>query len=136
MINVTADDYGLYAGDGIDDDWQVLYFGESNPQAGPGMDPDRDGRSNLSESFALTIPTDGTSFFQLRAAPGQLGTIDLIFGPIRSGRTYTVMQSPDLLPDSWLPLMGTIQSDIGDQRTVTDPDDLQPKRFYRVHIGR
>lgn len=136
--NVTSDDFGLYAEDGIDDDWQVLYFGEDNPEAGPGRDPDRDGRDNLFESMALTIPTDAASFFQLRArsTPSHPGSVDLIFGPIRVERTYTVLHSPDLSPASWGVLTGTTQSEDGDERTVTDPDAGTVKKFYRVHIER
>ena len=30
IANVTSDDFGIYAADGIADDWQVQYFGEGN----------------------------------------------------------------------------------------------------------
>ena len=35
VLNVNTDDFGLYAGDGLADDWQVLYFGVNNPNAAP-----------------------------------------------------------------------------------------------------
>lgn len=138
VANVTFDDFGLYAGDGVDDDWQVFYFGEENPEANPGRDPDRDGRDNLSESIALTIPTDPTSLFQLRAmpTPGQPGNVDLVFGPIRPERTYTVLSSPDLSGVNWRTLSGAPHSDHGDDRTVTDTDISAPRKFYRIEIGR
>lgn len=41
--NIAADDFGKYAGDGIDDDWQVLYFGENNADAAPEIDADGSG---------------------------------------------------------------------------------------------
>lgn len=138
VINVTQDDFGLYAGDGIDDDWQVAYFGEENPEAGPGKDPDRDGRDNFSESMALTVPTDPSSLFQLRARQthAQPGSVDLVFGPIRTGRNYTVQYSLDLSPSGWGELTGGTQGDNDEERTVTDPGASGPRKFYRVQIGR
>jgi hypothetical protein len=138
VANVTSDDFGAYAGDGIDDDWQVLFFGEDNPEAGPGVDPDGDGRNNFSESLALTVPTDPASHFNLRArpTPAQPGKVDLVFGPIRTGRSYTVLYSLDLSPSGWGPLTGTTQGDAGEERTVTDPSAGGARKFYRVRIGR
>lgn len=138
VVNVTSDDFGLYAGDGIDDDWQVFYFGEGSPDAAPGRDPDHDGRDNLFESLALTVPTEASSLFQLRAmpTPNQFGKVDLVFGPIRAGRTYTVLYSMDLSPSGWGELSGTTQGDDGEQRTVTDPGAGGTRKFYRVQIGR
>lgn len=138
VVNVTSDDCGLYAEDGIDDDWQVTYFGEENPEAAPNRDPDRDGRNNLAESLALTIPTDPSSLFQLRArqTPAQPGSVDLLFGPIRTGRSYTVLYSFDLSPSGWAELTGATQGDDGDERTVTDPGASGPRKFYRVRVGR
>lgn len=138
VANVTPDDFGLYAGDSIDDDWQVTYFGEENPEAAPGRDPDRDGRDNFSESLALTVPTDASSHFRLRATPtpGQPGRVDLVFSPVRDGRTYTVLHSLDLSPSGWSELAGGSQSDDGEERTVTDPGAPGPQKFYNVRIDR
>jgi len=138
VINVTSDDFGLYASDGIDDDWQVAYFGEENPDAAPGRDPDRDGRDNLFESLALTVPTDPSSFFQLRArrTPVQPDSVDLLFGPIRTGRNYTVLYSFDLSPSGWDVLTEGVESNNGEERTITDPGATGPRKFYRVRIAR
>lgn len=138
VANVTSDDFGIYATDGIDDDWQVYYFGEENPLAGPRNDPDADGRDNLFESLALTIPTDAASYFQLRASrnPGQASGVDLTFGPVRVDRIYTVQYSLDLSPGGWNPLDGGPSNDDGDSRILTDPDATGPRKFYRVLIGR
>jgi len=63
VINVGNDDFGSYAGDGLDDAWQVSYFGSDNPNAAPGADPDGDFMSNRGEYIAGTIPTNATSHF-------------------------------------------------------------------------
>ncbi|HPA18720.1 MAG TPA: hypothetical protein PLU30_13300 [Verrucomicrobiae bacterium] len=62
--------------------------------------------------------------------------MDLVFGPIHIGRTYTVLYSLDLSPSGWGELSGTTQADGGDERTVTDPGTSGPRKFYRVRIGR
>lgn len=138
VINVTSDDFGLYAGDGIEDDWQVYYFGEGNPEAAPGRDPDRDGRDNFSESMALTVPTDPSSQFRLRATPtpARPGGVDLVFGPVRDGRTYTVLYSLDLSPSGWAELAGAGWYDTGGDRCVTNLDAAGPRRFYNVRIEK
>ena len=46
MLDTIADNFGTYAGDGLGDDWQVQYFGLSNPNAAPLLDPDFDGHNN------------------------------------------------------------------------------------------
>jgi hypothetical protein len=51
-----------YAGDGIDDTWQIHYFGHGNPNGLPLADPDGDGRNNLAEFLAGTDPTRPDAF--------------------------------------------------------------------------
>ena len=53
VINLLADNFGSYAGDGIDDDWQVSFFGLDNPNAAPNVDFDGDEQDNLFEFLAL-----------------------------------------------------------------------------------
>ena len=67
ILNVGLDDFAEYAGDGLDDDWQVLFFGQPpNPNAGPNADPDGDGQDNAFEFVAGLIPNDANSRFRLR----------------------------------------------------------------------
>ncbi len=138
VLNVTTDDCGSYAGDGVDDDWQVGHFGEDNPDAGPDRDPDRDGRDNLFESLCLTVPTDRSSVFEIKPTPkpSEPGKVVFVFGPIRPGRSYTVLCSKDLLPSGWDELTGAAWHDDGDYRIVTDTNIFGPQKFYRVQIGR
>ncbi|MEN9021767.1 MAG: hypothetical protein ABF370_14810, partial [Verrucomicrobiales bacterium] len=65
----TDDDFGSYAGDGLPDDWQVQYFGEDNADAGPNVDADGDGDSNLYEYHARLLPNDPTSFLSITLTP-------------------------------------------------------------------
>lgn len=43
VINVNNDDHGSYAGDSIDDVWQVRYFGTNNPLVSPTKDAEGTG---------------------------------------------------------------------------------------------
>ena len=133
VFNVNTDDFGGYAGDGIGNDWQVQYFGlPPNPAAGPLLDPDGDGQNNFYKWIAGLNPTDPTSVFKLRLARSFQGE-HLIFSPIVSGRTYTVIYSHDLfaLPRGFITING------GSERTVIDTNAFAvPKRIYRVEIAK
>ena len=131
VLNVTTDDFGSYAGDGIDDAWQVQYFGENNPNAGPNADPDGDGQTNRFEYIAGDAPNDSTSRFDLRTT--ERGK--LVFTPRRPDRTYAIEYRFSLTGADWAPLTGFTQSDNGAERTVVDPDASSPTKVYRVKIS-
>ena len=65
VLNVSNDDFGGYASDGLPDDWQVQYFGENNPNAAPSADPDGDGQNNAYEYVVGTVPSNAASHFSL-----------------------------------------------------------------------
>ena len=136
--NVNPDDYGTYAADGIDDAWQVQYFGPPpNANAGPTADFDHTGQTNLFKYIAGLSPLDG-SRFTLSIAPvaGQPGQKNVIFTPRLTDRTYTVTIKLDLNAPTWTPLPGGIITDAGPQRTVTDPAATGTKKFYHIEITK
>ena len=124
MLNVQPDNFGSYAGDGLDDSWQNQYFGLNNPDAGPLKDPDGDGQDNRFEFTAGIVPTDAMSRFLLRIEPvaGQPAQKRLVFSPCFDGRTYNILTSTTLATDSWSALTGGSVSDNGNERAVTDPN--------------
>ncbi len=136
--DIDPDNYGSYAGDGLDDAWQYDYFGLDIPLAGPLMDPDGDGQNNVFEFTAGIIPTDPLSRFLLRVEPvaGEPAQKRLVFSPLVVGRTYDILTSTTLLGDSWSALSGGVVSDIGDERSVIDPNASGNKKFYRVGITK
>ncbi len=141
VLNVNLDNFGAYAGDAIDDAWQVQYFGQPpNANAGPLVDFDRDGQTNAFEYTAGLVPTDPASRFSIAIAPvaGQPGRKNIIFNPLvlTGGRSYAVKFRPDLATGTWTTLTGTTQSDAGAQRTVTDLNATGAKKFYQVEITR
>ena len=138
VVNVNPDDFGSYAGDGLDDAWQNQYFGLNNPNAAPLLDPDGDGQTNLFEFTAGLIPTDPQSRFTFTIAPvvGQPAQKNVVFTPLVGGRSYTVQYKLSLTDPTWQTLPGTTQSDNGATRTVTDPAGTGAAKFYRVLVSK
>jgi hypothetical protein len=137
VLNVGNDDFGIYANDQIDDSWQVQFFGENNPNAGPTVDFDGTGQTNLFKFVAGLNPLDGSRFLiAVSPVPGQPGQKSIVFSPIVAGRNYTVQGTSTLpLPASWSPLSSTSQlPDNGAVRTVTDLSASPAPKFYRVSI--
>ncbi len=137
--NVNLDDLGTYAGDGIDDAWQVQYFGlPPNLLAGPDVDADGTGQSNLFKFVAGLDPLDPNSRFVLKIATvdGQPSQMDLIFSPRLIDRVYLVKAKLDLTSGSYAPLPNSSFSDNGQERTVTDFDGNGATKFYIVEITK
>ena len=137
VVNVNNDDYGSYAGDGLDDAWQARYFGLDNPLAAPNVDADGTGQTNGFKYLAGLNPLDPKSRFVLMvaAAPGQPTQKTLTFSPVYGGRTYTVQATKSLTQPNWTTLAGVPVTISGTTGTVTDPGANVAARFYRVQIS-
>lgn len=138
VLNSDPDNYRTYAGDTIDDAWQVQYFGLDNPNAGPSVDVDGTGQPNLFKYVAGLNPIDRASRFvvNIQPAPGQPGQMQIVFTPLAAGRTYTVVTKTNLTDSNWVALTGSSQSDNGMQRTVTDLNSIGVRKFYRINISK
>jgi len=138
VLDTIPDNFGSYAGDGIDDAWQVQYFGLNNPLAGPNVVTDGSGHTNLFKFTAGLVPFDSNSrfVFSIAPVPAQPAQKNVIFSPLVSGRTYTVKFRTDLATGTWQTLTGTTQNDNGNQRTVTDPGATGAQKFYRIEITK
>ena len=138
VLNVNPDNFGSYAGDGIDDAWQNQYFGFNNPNAAPNVDFDGTGQTNLFKYIAGLNPLDPASRFTLTLAPvpGQPAQKNVIFTARLTDRTYTVTFKLDLNAATWTPLPGGIVNEDGPQRTVTDPAATGAKKFYHIEITK
>lgn len=136
VLNVLPDNFGSYAGDGLDDAWQTQYFGTNHSAAGPLRDPDGDGQSNQLEFTAGTGPTDPNSRFhcRLEPVPGQPGRMRLVFSPRWVERSYAIVTSTTLQANGWATLTNATTSDNGTERTVTDTSAIGSRKFYRVQV--
>jgi hypothetical protein len=127
-------------GDGIPDWWRLLWFGSSSSTNSASCsnccaacDADGTGQNNFFKYVAGLNPTDPTQVFVLQiAASNQV--VNLIFGPVVSGPTYTVESSPDLVNYSGL-ASNTVPQINGSQTTITDLAPWPSNEFYHVHIS-
>ena len=135
VLDTLPDNFGAYDSDGLADTWQIHFFGQNNPDAGPLQDPDGDGQNNLFERLAMVDPTDPDSAFDsyLRDCVGQLNEQDIVFSPVFPERNYTVQQSVDLSVNGWTTLSGNLV-DTGDERAVTDANPGL-RKFYKIIIS-
>ncbi|MBE2284316.1 MAG: hypothetical protein IAE77_12740 [Prosthecobacter sp.] len=135
--NTVADNFGLYAADGLDDGWQVQYFGPNNPLAAPGVDADGDGQTNLFEFTAGLVPNSRASrfVFSLEGVPGQPTQKRMVFQPAINGRTFTLLKSSTLLPGSWQTVPGAVVVGNDGTQTLTDPSAGTSRAFYQVQIN-
>ena len=139
VLDSIPDNFGSYAGDGLDDAWQVQYFGlPPNTQAGPNVDADGTGQTNLFKYVAGLNPLDGSRFtITIAPVPGQPQQQSVIFSPIVAGRTYTVTAKTNLNSvGGWQPISASTPSDHGSQRTVTDLSATGAAKFYHVEITK
>jgi hypothetical protein len=138
ILDTIPDNFGTYAGDGLADGWQVQYFGLNNPKAGPNVDATGTGQTNLFKYVAGLNPTDPTSRFavNIQPVPGQTGQMQVVFSPVVSGSTYTVVSKSNLSDSTWAALSSSTQSDSGQERAVTDSGFSGAKKFYRVNVSK
>ena len=139
VLNVNIDNFGAYAGDTLDDAWQVQYFGlPPNANAGPLRDPDGDGQTNAFEFTAGLIPTDPNSRFTFTIAPvpGKPAEKALSFRPVVAGRIYTITAKSPLTAPAWSAITPFAESQSGDTRTIINRDPSATLKFYRVEITK
>jgi len=129
-------------GNGINDDWEVQYFGKIGVD--PHADPDGDGCNNLCEFLSGTDPTNVASSFRITAVTvqGSNNTDILVSWQTGGGRT-NVVQATGGAPDgsyatNFLDVSPLIViSGTGDQTTnYLDAGGATnaPSRFYRVRL--
>ncbi len=134
VLDFTPDDFGLYAGDGLPDDWQVQHFGLNNPEAAPASDPDSDWQDNALEYLAGTDPLDAASLLELRFGPDDApGVKSLNFTPFLPDRTYSLEWS-DALTAPWTALPDApAPATVPGEGTFSDAPAPE-RKFYRLRI--
>jgi hypothetical protein len=121
-------------GNGLPDAWEALNFRAT------GIDPAAicaNGMNTMLDAYVIGLdPNDPASRFHLRIEPvaGQPTQRRLVFSPCFDDRTYGILASTTLEPDSWTLLTDGIPEGVGHERAVTDPDAGADRTFYRVKI--
>ena len=139
VLNTNDDNFGSYANDGLDDWWQVGYFGLDNPDAAPDQDPDGDQQTNAFENLAGIDPTDSSSFFKVRIeqdaeSPNKR---KILFSPFFADRTYTLLATPNLM-NTFIEVNDVTSSNTGNggEAEITDVSALEILKFYRIGISK
>jgi hypothetical protein len=115
-------------GDGMDDDWEVAYFGDLS-RDGQG-DFDGDGVSDRHEFLAGTDPTNFESVFRVLTLARVGDASKRLAWSGSPNRNYRVEFKDDLASPLWTPLPATVSWN-GSVATATDPGP-GTNRFYRV----
>ncbi len=137
VLNVNPDNFGAYASDGLDDDWQVLYFGQPpNANAAPTADPDGDGRDNRLEFLSGFLPTDPESAFQFTISGfSSPGVMDFNLNKVIPGRTYTLKESSNLIAP-FVTVSDFSASTEETDKLIQDPSAPSGRNFYIIEISK
>lgn len=135
LQNTLKDNFGPYAGDGLDDAWQFLWFGPADPRGVAAVDADGDGFDNAYEHLTGTSPLDRSSAFRLGLQPApEADGLHLHLPPLLAGRRYRIQTSLTLTPP-WVDL--EVLTPIADEPASTLPvhvGESGPIGFYRVVV--
>jgi len=117
-------------GDGMDDGWEIQYFGTLARDGS--SDFDGDGASDLNEFLTGTDPTDPGSFLHIElfsSATSEHGPI--LSWPAAFNKNYQVQFKNSLSDSAWLNLDSSFVL-IGARAYAADPNPGASQRFYRV----
>jgi hypothetical protein len=127
-----ARDYRDRDGDGMPDDWELLYDFDPDEPLDAVMDADEDGMNNLEEYLAGTDPLVAGSVLRFEWVEAGASGVSFGFRAV-TGRGYTVLYSDDPASGSWLKLEDV---NAGSGATVLAVDDemvpTNGSRYYRV----
>ncbi len=82
-------------GDGIPDDWEIIFGLSPNDPSDALRDEDGDGVTNLAEFQTRTNPLDANSYLRMAASGGVATGIQITWGSV-TDRLYTVQRSSNL----------------------------------------
>jgi Tol biopolymer transport system component len=119
-------------GDGMDDAWEMQYFG-TLARNGTG-DFDGDGVSDLVEFQTGTDPTDPMSYFHATVVSTGPSHGTIISWPAVPGRTYHVQFKSNLSDSNWQDLGASIVF-VGKRGYANDTSTVINQRFYRVVLN-
>ncbi len=116
--------------DGLEDNWEMAYFGGLE-RDGSG-DFDADGATDIKEFLAGTDPTNQGSIFRVLTLESiATGSVTVLWSAL-PGRTYQVQYRTNMTDAPWTDLPGVVTPN-GSTGTKTDPQaGSASQRYYRV----
>jgi Tol biopolymer transport system component len=119
-------------GDGMDDDWEMAYFG-TLARDGTG-DFDGDGQTDLQEFLAGTDPTNSGSILRVLTLTPLGGGGTRVIWAAAPGKRYQVQFKDSLSDAGWTDLPGVAIAG-GTTAAMMDGEGLGNRRFYRVILA-
>ena len=118
-------------GDGMDDDWEIAYFGDLSHDGT--ADTDGDGMTDLQEFLAGTNPTGNTSVLQCLGVASSQGITSVYWSAV-PGRSYRVEYKDDLNAAAWTALVSQATATSGTGSVIDSSAGLTRHHFYRVAL--
>jgi YD repeat-containing protein len=119
-------------GDGLPDDWELLFFGNLG-RDGTG-DSDSDGFRDSSEFVAGTNPTDPSSLLTITRAIPAGGQFTIEWQAV-AGKTYRVQYKDTLNMPAWQNVAGDVTAGGATASKTDTTTGGIPLRFYRVTLA-
>ena len=117
-------------GDGLDDDWELAYFG-TLARDGTG-DFDGDGQTDLAEYHAGTNPANDQSILRVLTLASAGGSSTTVLWSAVPGKSYRVQFMDNADDSGWNDLPGTVTATSSTGSRVDTSAASAGKRFYRV----
>lgn len=137
VLNTALDNYPGYGGDGLDDGWQVQYFGAVPvPEAAPDQNPDGDRFNNADEFLTGFSPVDSNDFLRLTPAGFASGVATLRINKVIPGRLYTIKADTEL-SGSFSETVGSSYSYLVEETDTLlfDNNANETRKFYILEVS-
>lgn len=136
VLNVIDDDFAEYAGDAIDDDWQVRHSGEPpNPLAAPDQDADGDNRDNEFEFLTGFDPNDPEDSFEFILVDVSGTNVTFELNKVIPDRIYTVRSGTNLLDYDETLMRFSVDGERPDH-TEQDSNATGVRKFYIIEVSK
>jgi len=134
VVDTLRDNFGLYAGDGVADSWQVQYFGTNNVNGMATAEPNGNGQNNYTAFMAGTCPTNAMDVFRVQSILRGTGGMDLVLTPAFSNRTYHIEACANLRAPDWIQVATSVGPAQLTQLAVNNVAATNRVQFYRASI--
>ncbi|MDB6057732.1 MAG: hypothetical protein JWO95_1576, partial [Verrucomicrobiales bacterium] len=117
--------------DGMDDDWEMTYFGDLSHDGT--ADTDADGLTDLQEFQAGTNPINNDSVLRCLAVATSAGGATIYWSAI-PGRNYRIEYKTSIDDPTWTTLASSVTALTATASTTDPAAPFNTQRFYRVTV--